>query len=47
MNLIKFDKVFIFQARISPMIAPYIADLSVYHEKLPLMVFGSAALIAG
>jgi len=34
-------------ARISPMIAPYIADLSVYHEKLPLMVFGSAALIAG
>ena len=43
----EYVRTFIFQARISPMIAPYIADLSVYHEKLPLMVFGSAALIAG
>merc|ERR1719510_1295774 len=35
-------------ARISPMIAPYIADnLKVYGERVPLVIFGLVALFAG
>jgi len=35
-----------FWARVGPMIAPFIADLSVYGDTVPLAVFGGIALVA-
>ena len=39
-------KLFAKQARIGPMIAPYIADLRAVDPGLPLVVFGMVALLA-
>ena len=36
----------IFQARIGPMFAPYIADLGATNESIPIGIFGVVALIA-
>jgi len=35
-----------FKARVSPMIAPYIADLAVYEPRLPILIFGIIAIVA-
>ncbi len=35
-----------FWARVGPMLAPYVADLKVVDPKLPLVVFGMAAMLA-
>ena len=38
--------VFLFQARVGPMIAPYIAELKQYDQNAPVAFFGCIALLA-
>ena len=44
--LSKYVPFFITQARIGPMIAPYVADLKEYNDRAHLAVYGIMALFA-